>query len=129
MRWLWGNKCMKEQWSVRFTAPWQVPRQKWFPTRNIIIMAQVYLLFPKRDTLCLVLSWSHYRLLMGIDNEERRNFYQKECVKGMQDQAFFTISSISLHFCSISATSRSWQRVRSRLWRSRCILKYTSPSR
>lgn len=92
-------------------------------------MVQVYLLFPKRDTLCLVLSWSHYRLLMGIDNEERRNFYQKECVKGMQDQAFFTISSISLHFCSISATSRSWQRVRSRLWRSRCILKYTSPSR
>lgn len=27
------------------------------------------------------LSWSHDRLLMRIDNEERRNFYQEECVK------------------------------------------------
>lgn len=44
-------------------------------------MRQFYLAFPKRDALCLELSWSHYRLLMRIDSEERRNFYQKECVK------------------------------------------------
>lgn len=54
---------------------------KGFDATNLRKMRQFYLSFPKRDTLCLVLSWSHYRLLMRIDNEERRNFYQKECVK------------------------------------------------
>lgn len=52
-----------------------------FDVTNLRKMRQFYLAFTKRDALCLELSWSHYRLLMRIDSEERRNFYQKECVK------------------------------------------------
>lgn len=52
-----------------------------FDVTNLRKMRQFYLAFPKRDALCLELSWSHYRLLMRIDSEERRSFYQKECVK------------------------------------------------
>lgn len=45
------------------------------------IMRQFYQLFPNWHTVCAELNWSHYRLLMRIDNEERRIFYQEECVK------------------------------------------------
>jgi predicted nuclease of restriction endonuclease-like (RecB) superfamily len=37
--------------------------------------------FPIRATLWHELSWSHYRLLMKIDDESRREFYTRECVK------------------------------------------------
>ena len=35
-------------------------------------------MFKKRDTLCRELSWSHYRLLMRVENEKARNFYIEE---------------------------------------------------
>ena len=38
-------------------------------------------MFPNRHTLCADLSWSHYRLLMRIADEEARNFYTEECAK------------------------------------------------
>jgi hypothetical protein len=54
---------------------------KGFNERNLRNMRQFYLTFPIRNTLCTVLSWSHYRLLMRVDNKERRDFYHDECVK------------------------------------------------
>ncbi len=42
-------------------------------------MRQFYLTFQNRYTLCSDLSWSHYRILMRIENNERREFYLKEC--------------------------------------------------
>jgi predicted nuclease of restriction endonuclease-like (RecB) superfamily len=54
---------------------------KGFTERNLRYMRQFYQTFPIRNTLCAELSWSHYRLLMRVDNEERRNFYHEECVK------------------------------------------------
>ena len=44
-------------------------------------MRQFYCTFPIRDTLCLELGWSHYRLLMHIPDEQARTFYMEECVK------------------------------------------------
>lgn len=44
-------------------------------------MRQFYLTFPKRNTLCAELSWSHYRLLMRVDNRERRDFYHEDSMK------------------------------------------------
>lgn len=44
-------------------------------------MRQFYCTFPIRDTLCLELSWSHYRLLMRVPDEQARTFYMEECVK------------------------------------------------
>jgi predicted nuclease of restriction endonuclease-like (RecB) superfamily len=53
---------------------------KGFTERNLRAMRQFFLSFPIRHTLCAELSWSHYRLLMKIENDERRKFYVCECV-------------------------------------------------
>ena len=37
--------------------------------------------FSIRDTLCPELSWSHYRVLMRINDEQARRFYMEECAK------------------------------------------------
>ena len=44
-------------------------------------MRQFYCTFPIRDTLCPELSWSHYRVLMRINDEQARRFYMEECAK------------------------------------------------
>ncbi|MFI3283630.1 MAG: PDDEXK nuclease domain-containing protein [Erysipelotrichaceae bacterium] len=44
-------------------------------------MRQFYITFPIRHTLCDELSWSHYRTLMKINNEESRIWYMQECIK------------------------------------------------
>ena len=54
---------------------------KGFTVTNLKYMRQFYRTFPNRHTLCDELSWSHYRLLMRVENEETRNFYAEECVK------------------------------------------------
>jgi len=52
-----------------------------FTITNLRNMRQFYLMFRNRYTLCSELSWSHYRLLMRIDDEARRAFYLKECAE------------------------------------------------
>ena len=52
-----------------------------FTAANLFNMRQFYLAFPKFYTLCRELSWSHYRLLMRIENEKARQYYLAECVK------------------------------------------------
>jgi predicted nuclease of restriction endonuclease-like (RecB) superfamily len=54
---------------------------KGFTERNLQAMRQFYRVFPNSHTLCAELSWSHYRLLMKIDDESRREFYLRECVE------------------------------------------------
>lgn len=55
---------------------------KGFDASNLKNMRQFYLIFPKCDTLCSQLSWSHYRLIMRVRNPEAREFYISEAVKG-----------------------------------------------
>ena len=43
-------------------------------------MRQFYLVFSIRYTLCSELSWSHYRLLMRVEDEKQRQFYMYEAV-------------------------------------------------
>ena len=52
-----------------------------FTERNLRNMRQFYLLFPIRHTLCAELSWSHYRVLMRIQDKKAREFYVNECAK------------------------------------------------
>ena len=52
-----------------------------FGVRNLRNMRQFYLAFPKRHTVCAELSWSHYRSLIRVDNEQERLFYAEEAVK------------------------------------------------
>ena len=54
---------------------------KGFDERNLRNMRQFYKTFQKWNTVCSELSWSHYRLLMRIKEEEKREYYIKECVE------------------------------------------------
>jgi predicted nuclease of restriction endonuclease-like (RecB) superfamily len=53
---------------------------KGFDESNLRRMRQFYNTFPIRATLSHELSWSHYCLLMKIEDSSRREFYSQECV-------------------------------------------------
>jgi hypothetical protein len=46
-----------------------------FDTTNIRKMRQFFQLFPIRDALRLELSWTHYRLLLRVENQKAREWY------------------------------------------------------
>jgi len=54
---------------------------KGFTTTNLKMMRQFYQAFPNSHTLCDQLSWSHYRLIMRIDNPQARLWYTEESAK------------------------------------------------
>jgi predicted nuclease of restriction endonuclease-like (RecB) superfamily len=54
---------------------------KGFDESSLRRMRQFFKTFPIRATLWHELSWSHYRLLMKIENDERREFYGRESVE------------------------------------------------
>ena len=54
---------------------------KGFTVANLKNMRQFYRTFSIRQTLSSELSWSHYNLLMRIEDEKSRQFYANECVK------------------------------------------------
>jgi len=51
---------------------------KGFDVTNLRNMRRFYLAFPIRDAVRLELSWTHYRVLIRIDNEQARLWYMKE---------------------------------------------------
>ena len=53
---------------------------KGFTVANIRNMRQFYLTFPNENALRSELSWTHYRLLMRVENENARQFYLDEAV-------------------------------------------------
>lgn len=54
---------------------------KGFDESNLRNMRRFYRAFPIRDALRPELSWTHYRLLMRVENEKARTFYLAEAVK------------------------------------------------
>ena len=52
-----------------------------FTVTNLRYMRQFYIVFQKHHALRDELSWTHYRLLMKIENEEIRKFYLNECIE------------------------------------------------
>ena len=52
---------------------------KGFTERNLRFMRQFYHFFPIRNALRTELAWTHYRLLMRVDEPNRREFYLNEC--------------------------------------------------
>ena len=54
---------------------------KGFTVANLKNMRQFYLTFPNGYALRSELSWTHYRLLMRVNNDRARQFYLKEAVK------------------------------------------------
>ncbi|MGH9844524.1 MAG: PDDEXK nuclease domain-containing protein, partial [Blastocatellia bacterium] len=49
-----------------------------FDERNLRHIRQFYLTFPIRNALRSELSWTHYRLLLRVDREDARSFYEIE---------------------------------------------------
>jgi predicted nuclease of restriction endonuclease-like (RecB) superfamily len=54
---------------------------KGYDERNLRNMRAFYLAFPIRNALRTELSWTHYRLLLKVENDVSRQFYLDECVK------------------------------------------------
>jgi predicted nuclease of restriction endonuclease-like (RecB) superfamily len=54
---------------------------KGFTVANLKNMRQFYQTFPNGYALRSELSWTHYRLLMRVENEKARTFYMEEAVK------------------------------------------------
>lgn len=54
---------------------------KGFDTRNLYFMRRFFLTYPKLNALRSILSWTHYRILMKIENHDKRSFYEIECAK------------------------------------------------
>ncbi len=54
---------------------------KGFTVANLKNMRQFYLTFPNGYALRSELSWTHYRLLMRVENDNAREFYMQESVK------------------------------------------------
>ncbi|MCG4925318.1 MULTISPECIES: DUF1016 N-terminal domain-containing protein [Anaerostipes] len=54
---------------------------KGFTTISFKYMRRFYLTFPNIHELCDELSWTHYRLLMRVENENPLEFYTEEAIK------------------------------------------------
>ncbi len=53
---------------------------KGFDERNLRSMRSFYLLFPNWNAVRSELSWTHYRILLRVEKDEARAFYENEAV-------------------------------------------------
>lgn len=72
-----------------------------FAVRNLQMMRKFYLMYQNANTLCSQLSWSHYRILMRISDDKRREWYTEECAKSGWSvrQLERQINTISMSVC------------------------------
>lgn len=70
------GKHLMEYLSERLTQEFG----KGFTERRLRQMRQFYLTFPIRHSLRAELSWTHYRLIIGIKDEKKRMFYMREAI-------------------------------------------------
>lgn len=68
------GKQQLEGLSARLTAEFG----KGFDIRNLRYMRAFYTAFPIRNALRSELSWTHYRVLLRVDNPEAREWYMRE---------------------------------------------------
>lgn len=73
----YGDGLIKEL-SIQLTEDFG----KGFTEANLRYMRLFYVAFPNCHALCDELSWSHYRLLLSLNDEKSRNFYIKESIEG-----------------------------------------------
>lgn len=72
----YGTKLLREL-SKQMTTDFG----KGFTVTNLSYMRQFYLTFPNYHALRDELSWTHYRLLMRVENKNARRFYIEEAIK------------------------------------------------
>jgi predicted nuclease of restriction endonuclease-like (RecB) superfamily len=77
-----GNRAEYGKGLLQFiSSKLSVEFGKGFTVRNLQTMRQFFNAFQNTHTLCAQLSWSHYRLLIRIDDASRREFYLTECAE------------------------------------------------
>ena len=54
---------------------------KGFSIQNLRRMRQFYIFYPIRSSIMSELSWTHYLELIKIKEQEKRDFYMKECIE------------------------------------------------
>ena len=72
------GKLLVESLSTKLTSEFG----KGFDKTNLWNMIRFYKTFPIIDAVRRELSWTHYRLLMRVENDDARNFYIKEALEG-----------------------------------------------
>ncbi len=69
------GKAVMQNLSKRLTAEFG----KGFTETNLKYMRLFYQAFPIRHALRDELSWTHYRMLMKVENPDARAYYMEEC--------------------------------------------------
>ena len=72
----YGNELIKK-WSLKLTELYG----KGYDATNLKRFRQFYLIFEKGGALRHQLTWTHYRKLLPIKNENKRNYYINLCIK------------------------------------------------
>lgn len=73
-----GNRVPEfETLAIRLSAEFG----KGFSVRTLQQMRKFYLCFPDANALRSRLTWTHYRLLLQVENKEARNWYMNEAVE------------------------------------------------
>ena len=52
-----------------------------FSVRNLQQMRKFYVLFPNTNALRSQLTWTHYRVLLRVENDAARKWYEEECAR------------------------------------------------
>ena len=71
----YGDGLIKK-WSMTLTHDYGMQ----YSARELRKMRQFYILFPKWGSLSSTLSWTHYRYLLPIKNENERNYYINQVI-------------------------------------------------
>ncbi len=71
------GKAVLEELSIKLTEEFG----KGFGVRELRKIRQFFLMFPIRDTLRPELTWSHYRLLIRVQDEQARQWYMNEAAE------------------------------------------------
>ena len=51
-----------------------------YSKRNLMLYRKFYLLYPKVNALSTQLSWTHYRIILSIKNENERNYFTNQAI-------------------------------------------------
>lgn len=71
----YGDELIKK-WSFKLEKIYG----KNYSKRNLMLYRKFYLLYPKVNALSTQLSWTHYRMLLSIKDENERNYYTNQVV-------------------------------------------------
>lgn len=95
---IYGSELMKN-----LSKDLTLRRGKGYSTPNLYNMRQFYQVYPNGYEALLPLTWSHVCILMRIDNDLERDFYQKQCIEEKWDKRTLQRQKKSALFLRLAA--------------------------